>query len=241
MNTPHWVRDPDAHLGISTPSGVFDAYVARPPHASSLPAVVVLHEIFGINDDMRETCERLASEGFIAICPDLFWRRERHVQLNSWTAEEWQRGFALYQSFDLNLGWTDVATTARVARSMRGANGKVAVMGFCLGGLLTSAPEVTLMHPSHITDRAPRSSWMRRMGIATPLLMHVAGDDEFIPPAAQARITESLARLPSCEVHIYESCRHGFARNRGEHFDERAATLSFERTVRFLKMHLTGR
>ena len=53
--------------------------------------VVVLQEIFGINADMKETCHWLAAQGFIALCPDLFWRSEPGLSLSSWTEAEWEK------------------------------------------------------------------------------------------------------------------------------------------------------
>ena len=68
-------------ITITTPDGSFAAYLVRPA-AAPAAAIVVLQEIFGINADMRKTCDELASHGFLAICPDLFWRLEPGVELS---------------------------------------------------------------------------------------------------------------------------------------------------------------
>jgi hypothetical protein len=62
-------------ITITSPDGTFNAYVSRPAKLSA-PAVVVLQELFGVNADIRATCDELAKQGFIAIAPDLFWRQE---------------------------------------------------------------------------------------------------------------------------------------------------------------------
>ena len=73
-------------INIQTEGGEFSAYVARPTGAPA-PAVVVLHEVFGVNDDIRQTCRELANAGFVAIAPELFWRQERGVDLNTWSED----------------------------------------------------------------------------------------------------------------------------------------------------------
>lgn len=123
-------------LDVTTPDGAFSAYLARPA-AASAPAIVVLHEVFGVNADLRETCHELADKGYIAICPDLFWRQEPGVDLSHWTEAEWKKGLALYSAYDFDAGVSDVADTVAAARTLDGASGKVGVMGFCLGGLMT--------------------------------------------------------------------------------------------------------
>jgi carboxymethylenebutenolidase len=84
-------------IEIQTEGGEFSAYVTGPIRASA-PAVVVLHEIFGLNEDIRQTCIELADKGFIAIAPELFWRQERGVDLNAWSDTEWKKGLALYST-----------------------------------------------------------------------------------------------------------------------------------------------
>lgn len=121
---------------VPTDDGAFAVYLEM-PKKSPAPAVVVLQEIFGINDDMRETCRELANQGFVALCPDLFWRQEPGVALNSWLEAEWKKGLSLYQNFNRDLGVEDTGATISTARSLPECNGKAGVMGFCLGGLMT--------------------------------------------------------------------------------------------------------
>src|SRR5580658_9700229 len=116
--------------------GVFGAYISRP---KTLPApnVVVLHEVFGVNADIRKTCDELAEQGLIAVAPDLFWRQEPGLDLNHGSEAEWKRGLALNAAYDRDKGVHDVIDTAHAAGRLEGASGKVGVMGFCLGGLMT--------------------------------------------------------------------------------------------------------
>ena len=96
------------HITISTAAGAFGAYLAR-PKVTPAPSVVVLHEVFGVNADLRQTCDALAESGFIAVCPDLFWRQTPGVDLSVTSEEDWNTGLALYMAYDRDAGVIDVA------------------------------------------------------------------------------------------------------------------------------------
>lgn len=224
-------------ITITTPDGNFAAYLAR-PSAATAPAIVVNQEIFGINSDMRETCQELAAQGFIAICPDLFWRLEPGVELSH--LSDWPRALALYQAFDRAKGVADIAATLQTARNLPGASGKAGVMGYCLGGLLTfltaarSGADAAVAYYGAETDKYVSEA----PGITAPLLMHLAEEDEFISKDAQKTIVDALAPHPHMEVHRYPNCNHAFARHGGTHFDARAAALANSRTQAFFARHL---
>ena len=78
-------------INIQTEGGGFSAYVAKPV-AGSAPVVIVLHEVFGVNEDIRLTCRELAGKGFIAVAPELYWRQERGVELDVRSDVDWQKG-----------------------------------------------------------------------------------------------------------------------------------------------------
>jgi carboxymethylenebutenolidase len=96
----------------------FRAYCVL-PEKTPAPVVVVLHEIFGINADMKETCRWLVSRGFIALRPDLFWRDAPGLSLSSWSEPEWKRGLELYQAYDRNVGVADVGLVVDAGRTER--------------------------------------------------------------------------------------------------------------------------
>jgi carboxymethylenebutenolidase len=123
-------------ITIEGRDGVFNAYIAR-PKAVPAPAVVILHEVFGVNADIRKTCGEQAEQGFIAVAPDLFWRQEPGVDLSVTSEPDWQHGLRLYQAYDRDAGARDVRDTANVLAKLPECTGKVAVLGYCLGGLIT--------------------------------------------------------------------------------------------------------
>jgi carboxymethylenebutenolidase len=226
-------------ISISGPDGQFRAYVAR-PHKSTAPSVVVLQEIFGVNLDMRTTCDELAAHGFIAVCPDLFWRQEPGVDLNSWSEAEWQKGLALYTAYDRDKGVRDIADTVLAASRLEGASGKAGVMGFCLGGLMTyltaARGHIDAAVAYHGGDT---EKYLGEAGkLTAPFLMHLADEDEFISKAAQAEIKAALSAKPNVTIYGYPGCNHAFARHTGTHYDAAAAAEANGRTWRFLADHL---
>src|SRR5215213_1602207 len=97
-------------VNIQTEDGSFSAYVAR-PGAGRAPALVVIQEIFGVNAVMREITDGLAAQGYLAICPDLFWRIEPGIDITDRTEAEWKRAFELFNAFDVDAGVKDIAAT----------------------------------------------------------------------------------------------------------------------------------
>jgi carboxymethylenebutenolidase len=227
-------------ITIEGRDGAFGAYMARPKTLPA-PAVVVLQEIFGVNVDMRETCDELAAQGFIAVCPDLFWRQEPDLDLNHWSDAEWKKGLALYAAYDRDKGVRDIVDTAHAAGQLDGASGKVGVMGFCLGGLmtfLTAAREkidaAVAYHGGETEkylDEADK--------ITAPMLMHLAEEDEFISKEAQTKIKAALSNKPNVEIYSYPGCKHAFARHTGTHYNAAAAAKANGRTWQFLHDHLS--
>jgi carboxymethylenebutenolidase len=226
-------------ISIEGRDGAFGAYIARP---KGLPAaaVVVLHEVFGVNADIRKTCDELAEQGFVAVAPDLFWRQEPGVDLSVTSEPDWQRGLRLYQAYDRDAGARDVKDTATAVAKLPECSGKVAVLGYCLGGLMTFLTAVR-----HSVDAAvvyhggDTEKYLGEIdGLHAPLLMHLAEEDEFISKPAQAEIKVSLSSKPNATVYSYPGQRHAFARHNGAHYNAAAAALANGRTSEFLHQQL---
>lgn len=229
-----------SQINITSADGQFQAYVAR-PNKPFAPAVVVLREVFGVNMDMREWCDELAARGFIAVCPDLFWRQEPGVDLNNWSDAEWNKGLAQYAAYDRDKGVRDIVDTVHAASQLDGASGKVGVMGFCLGGLmsyLTAAREtVDAAVAYHGGDTEKYLDEADK--ITAPMLMHLAEEDEFISKEAQAKIKATLSDKPNVVIYSYPGCNHAFARHTGAHYNAAAAAKANGRTWQFLTDHLS--
>src|SRR6476469_5296701 len=109
-----------------------DGYLALPASGYG-PGIVVLQEIFGVNAYMRSVADWYAAHGFVALCPDLFWRQQRGVEL---TDADWKKAFELYQSLDEAKAVEDSAAALDFLRKYPSCSGRVGAVGFCLGGNL---------------------------------------------------------------------------------------------------------
>jgi carboxymethylenebutenolidase len=221
--------------------GSFTAYVARPAGTGPFPAVVVIQEIFGVNEVMRAICDGLAKDGYIAVCPDLFWRQEPGIQLTDRSEAEWQRAFTLFNGFDVDLGVVDLKSTLAAARKLDGASGKAGSIGYCLGGKLAYLMATRSDSDANVSYYGVGlDALLDEAGsVKKPLLMHIAEKDKFVPPEAQKKILEALLNRPGVTLHVYQGVDHAFARVGGEHYDGAMAETANDRTRRHLKAHLT--
>ncbi|MEO8006852.1 MAG: dienelactone hydrolase family protein [Betaproteobacteria bacterium] len=227
------------YMTVNTPEGSFQAYIAR-PSVLPAPAIVVVQEIFGVNADLRATCDELASQGYFAISPDLFWRMEPGVDMSDQTEAEWKKGFALYSAFDYDAGVADIVSTMDAARSLSGVNGKIGLMGYCLGGLLTFITTARQRADASVVYYG--GGMEKHLDVASniknPLLVHLGEEDEYISKDAQKAIIAALKDNALAQVHTYPGCSHAFARHRGKHYDKEAAALANGRTADFFRLYL---
>ena len=101
---------------ISCKDGAFSAYVAAPKNMAS-PAILVIQEIFGVNQVMRDICDSLAEEGYWAVCPDLFWRIQPGIDITDKTDAEWEKAFSYFKTFNVDDGLGDITATLAWIRS----------------------------------------------------------------------------------------------------------------------------
>ncbi len=194
-----------------------------------------------MNADIRKHCDEFAEEGFLAVAPDLFWRQEPGVDLNVTSKEDWDHGLRLYGAYDRDLGAKDVKDTVDAVRNLPGCNGKVALLGYCLGALMVFLTSVryqgvdgAVAYHGGDTDK-----YLGEVGgLSAPLLMHLAEEDEFISKAAQAEIRTALSKKPNATVYSYPGQSHAFSRHNGAHYNAAAATLANGRTSEFLRQQL---
>jgi carboxymethylenebutenolidase len=229
----------EKQIVIESPDARFHAYIARPAKLPA-PAVVVLQELFGVNADIRATYDELATQGFIAIAPDLFWRQEPDVDLDVRSEADWQHGLRLYAAYDRDAGVKDIIATVRTAAGLPGSTGKVALHGYCLGALMAfitaARHDVDAAVAYHGSDTEKYIGEIG--GLHAPLLMHLGEEDEFISKAAQAEIKAALAGKANATVHSYPGQRHAFSRHNGAHYNAEAAALANGRTREFLNQQL---
>ena len=226
---------------VQGPDGAFKAYLARP--AGQPKAVLVaIQEIFGINAVMRKKADWLASEGYLAIAPDLFWRIEPGIDITDQSEAEWAKAFDYFKRFDVDAGVRDIQAAITHSRGMSDSGGaeRVGAVGYCLGGLLAyltatrtdadaSVGYYGVNIPAFVAEAA---------NIKSPLLLHIAGKDAFVDKAAQAAMHAGLGGNAKVTLHTYAEQDHAFTREGGKHYDAAAARLADGRTIAFFGAHL---
>jgi len=218
--------------------GEFDGYLALPASGYG-PGIVVLQEIFGVNSYMRSVADWYAAHGFVALCPDLFWRIERGVEL---TEADRSKAFSFYQQLDEAKAVEDSAAALEFLRKHPACSGRAGAVGFCLGGnlaYLLSArfkPDCAVGYYGVSIEKALDEA----KNLSSPLLLHIAGADQFCPPQAQAQIHAALDANPLVTIHDYPDEGHAFGRPGGEHYAPAAAELANLRSLEFFVSHLAG-
>jgi len=227
-------------LSIPTQGGAFDAYLASPA-TTPAGAVIVIQEIFGVNANIRGVCDWLASEGYLALAPDLFWRIEPNVSLSDQSEEEWQKAFALMNAFDGELGVTDIQAAIDHMRRHDASNGKIATLGFCLGGRMAFLAATRTNADANIGYYGVGSDGLlsEADNITAPLALHIAGQDDFVPPEAQAAIHAGLDHHPHVQVFDYAEQDHAFTREGGMHYDAAATKQAHARSLAVLAQALS--
>lgn len=223
----------------SSDGGRFSAWLAEPASLPA-PAVILIQEIFGVNEDLRQKCQDLAAKGFLAVAPDLFWRLEPGVQLTDRTPAEWEKGVGLMQKFDIDRGIEDLRATAHTLRGHAHGKGKVGAVGYCLGGKLAylMAARTTIDCSVGYYGVGIEALLGEAPSIKKPLMLHVAGADEYVPPAAQKAIHSVLDAHPLVTIHDYPGAKHAFSRRNGVNFNAQAAEPADRRTLDFLRANL---
>jgi carboxymethylenebutenolidase len=230
---------PTATIQATDGTGTFNAYVVEPkttPAGPGVGVVVVIQEIFGVNQAMRDICAWIADLGFIAICPDLFWRIEPGIDITDKSDAEWKRAFELFQTFDQAKGIEDLKATVAAARTLSGANSKVATIGYCLGGRLAFMMAEQSDADANISYYGVGlDALLPDLGKVTkPLLVHIADKDAFFPPEGRAAVVNATKDDPNVTTYVYPNADHAFARVNGIHWDGRSATIANGRSAELL-------
>ena len=229
---------PNERWTIKTRDGEFGAYVAKPQGEGPWPAVVAIQEIFGVNAVMREVCDRLAGEGFLAVAPDLFWRLEPGIELTDQTKAEWDEALAFMNRFDIDKGVEDIQATIDQIRDSGQSTGKVGAVGYCLGGHLAFLVATRTNADASVGYYGVNLQARLGETIRAPLMLHIAELDGFSTPEARDQVIAALKDNPLVTLHVYAGRDHAFARPGGQHYDRDDAELANRRTAEFLRARL---
>lgn len=222
-------------IQASDGTGSFNALVVE-PKSKPAGAVVLIQEIFGVNDAMRATAAQVAELGFIAVAPDLFWRIRPGIDITDKSEAEWAEAMSLLKQFDQDKGVEDLVATLAAARALPGCNGRAGTMGYCLGGRLAmmmatrSDSDVNVSYYGVGLD----SLLPELPKVRAPLVLHIAGADAFFPAGGRAKVLAAAQGQPQIRAYNYEGADHAFARVGGTHYEALPATIANGRSAEAL-------
>jgi carboxymethylenebutenolidase len=208
----------------SEDGNVFSGYRADPA-GTSRGSLVVIQEVFGVNEHIRDVCDRFADNGYTALAPALFDRVRPGVEL----AYD-EQGITEGRALVTEVGWDNPIKDVRAAATALRADLRVGVVGYCWGGTITWLAACRLDVACAVAyygrqivdflDERPRC----------PVMMHFGAEDPLIPGTA---VTKIKAAFPDIPVYVYEGAGHGFNCDRRGDFRPEAAALTLERTLAF--------
>ena len=233
---------------LKTVAGEIPIFVARPEGADRLPAVIVVQEAFGLNDNIRKITERLAGAGYHAVAPNFYYRQ-------GGTAVGYDR---LQEAIGLMLQWTDdqvVADVRAVVAKLQNDQGvradRIGITGFCMGGRASylAACEVPELRASVPYYGGGIAGQQFAPGATAPVTLtskmkaaiqcHFGEKDSYIPLEAVEEIRKTLEReKKTFEVHVYKGAGHGFVCDERPDYDAEAAKLAWQRTLAWFGKHL---
>ena len=206
------------------------AYRADPATAPKA-AVVVIQEIFGVNQHIRAICDRFAGEGYTAIAPSIFDRIEPTFQ-SGYSPDE----VAVARKFVANPDWEAMLRDTQAAIDAVKDVGPVGIIGFCLGGSVAYAAATKLSGLKaaigyyggaivRFADDRPK----------VPTQLHFGEQDHGIPLSDVEAIR---AKRPDVEIHVYEGAQHGFNCSERASYDKKSADIARPRSLAFFAKHL---
>jgi carboxymethylenebutenolidase len=211
------------------------AYVAK-PEGEPLGAVVVIQEIFGVNQSIRSVVDDYARNGFVAIAPALFDRFEKGLEL-AYTGDDLKKAYDLYGKLNPDVQLLDVAAAVEhVAGTGKGTG----VIGFCYGGLLTWL-SATRAKALKMNLKAAVGFYAGGIGKfaaeepSFPVQLHFGADDDHI---GKDQIDAVRTAHPDVEIFLYEGAGHAFANEARASYVPAASNLAHKRALEFFKSHI---
>ncbi|EOD70215.1 dienelactone hydrolase family protein [Amycolatopsis vancoresmycina] len=210
------------------------------PPSGRGPGLVLVQEIFGLDDYLRSVAAGLAEAGYVVAIPELFRRTAP-----GWSSTHDEAGvaasMAVAASFDPVLGLADVLDAVAHLRALPSVSGGVGVLGFCLGGLLAFAaaaegdPDVAVSFYGSTVAR--QIADLAR--VSCPIQFHFGGQDPYIPRSDVAVVEAAVAAHPGAEIHVQEEAGHAFHNHVAPMFHHpEAAARAWELTTEFLRRTL---
>jgi len=207
----------------------FDGYLARPAQRAG-PGLIIITEMWGTTQLNRDMADSYARRGWCALVPSMFWRAERTGTLAA-EGTDIDAAWARLRAYDFDRGAQDVRIAADWLRRSTGCSGKIAVIGFCMGGRtaflasaragVDAAIAVYALGIAHHLDEVDR--------IACPVQLHYGLADVHIPRSEIDAVMAATKAKANVETFLYPGAGHGFFNPLRPAYDAKAVTLAKER------------
>jgi carboxymethylenebutenolidase len=225
-------------IDIQGDDGTFQAYLSL-PRGGKGPGIVLLQEIFGVNEHIRSVADQYAADGYVVLAPDLFWRSGHHIELG-YEGDDWTSAVGFMQAVDLDQTRSDIAHAVAILQAQPGVGAKIAAIGYCFGGLLSYLTALDGVVDAAVAYYGGGIQNHLATGnkLKVPLLMHFGANDSHITAAAVQQIAEQFDDNSNVEIHVYPDAEHGFNCAHRASYKQSAAAQARGNTLIFLSENL---
>ena len=223
-------------------SGTFSSHLAIPPSGHG-PGVLVIQEVFGVNEYIRDVCDRLANAGYVALAPDLFWRLEPGIEFDSSDQDNIGPAIEVASRFDPVAGLADLGDALEHLRSLEETQGASAVIGFCFGGTqafrMAAHLDPACVVSYYGSGTADLLGDLDKVNCA--VTFHFGDNDPYLPMTDIDKIKAAVADRNDITVHVHKGGGHAFDNSFAPHFSQpEIASVAWAQTLAFLFLHIGG-
>ena len=234
-----WEHSIVSDLTVNTADGSFGAYLSL-PDSEPRPGLVLLQEVYGVNRFMQRISDYWAGQGFVAACPEIYWRIAPGKVLDPETEGHREQALELGQQLDVEQAVEDVGELVEALRGRPECNGKVAVSGYCLGGKLAYLCATRAKVDCAVSYYGVGiEGWLAEAdAMSVPLLMHIGEADPWTSEPVRKQLDQALGSRAQVSTYLYPDTDHAFAREGAATDVPPMRELANRRTLEFLNRHL---
>lgn len=204
-------------------------------HNVDAPGIILIPEIFGINEHIRSVADKYAQAGYVVLAPDLFWRFKPGIELG-YEGKDLEEAFKYFQEYKDDWALEDLGGAIEFLRKHKGCNGQVALLGFCLGGKLAFRTAANHKVDASISyyGVSLENHLAEADKVKCPIIFHFGALDAFVPPDTIKQLEFEYAKHANFSMYVYEGADHGFNCDARGSYQRESAELAFSRNMEFL-------